>query len=473
MRKRVAILVTAVALGFGLIAVGTLSADEGAWQAGAARVDITPDEPLPMAGYRSRGNRPFQRVAQPLFARALVLRDGSGEPAVLVTLDLVGIPRAFGQRLAEACAQRYGVPTERFMVVCSHTHTGPAVYDRFAYLLGATEAQLQAIRRYLDRVFDRVMTAIGKALGETEPVSLAYGESTAGFAMNRRARRDGRVVLGVNRKGPVDRSVPVLWVRDGAGQPLAVVFGYACHCTTLTGESFEISGDFAGYAAETLEERFPGVTALFVTGCGGDANPYPRGNLALAKQHGASLARAVEATLSRRLKPVRGPLRAVRRTVPLRFAPGPSLEEFRRRAQGDPARYATRHARWILEVARRHGGQLPKEYPYTIQAWRFDEDLVMVALAGEVVVEYALNTKRRYGTQQQPVWVIAYANDVFAYIPTARMLEEGGYEPIGSMQSWGWHSIWAKDVEQRVLRGIAAALHELGAAPPDEKGNSR
>ncbi len=447
-----------------VVLVPMAAANDRTWSAGAAKVDITPEEPLPMAGYRSRRNRPFNRVVQPLFARVLALRDGTGAAALLVSLDLVGVPREFGLRLAKACAERYGVPVERFMVVCSHTHTGPAVYDRFAYLLGCTSEQRQAIERYMERVFGKVVAAAGDALRQMEPVSLHYGEARAGFAMNRRLRRGDRIVLGANRQGPVDHSVPVLWVRKADGRPLAVVFGYACHCTTLTGQSFEISGDFAGYAAEQLERLFPGTTALFVTGCGGDANPYPRGTLALAKEHGASLARAVESTLASELQPVRGPLRAVRREVRLRFAPGPSLDEFRKRAGGDPQDYNVRHARWILEVARRHGGRLPTEYPMTIQGWRFDNDLTVIALAGEVVVEYALNTKRKYATPEHPVWVIAYANDVFAYVPTKAMLKEGGYEPVGSMRSWGWHSTWADDVEERVMAGIDAVIRSLATA---------
>ena len=431
------------------------------WQAGAAKVDITPTEPLPMAGYASRGNRPFTGVEQPLYARALVVRHGDGPPAALVSLELVGISKQFAHRVLNQIEQRLGIPPQRVMIVCTHTHTGPAVYDRFKYLLGLTEDQAAAIDRYLDVLEHRIVAAVTQAANKLQPARLQYGQSVARFAMNRRARRNGRIVLGVNRQGPVDHSVPVLWVRRRDGAPLAVVYGYACHCTTLGGDYFRLCGDFAGYASEQLEGRFPGAVALFATGCGGDANPYPRLKLSMAKEHGNALARAVERTLGEKLRAVRGPLVCLRREISLRFAPGPSLEEYQQRAKGDPSNRRVRHARWILEVARRHGGKLPEQYPYTLQGWRFDDDLTVVALAGEVVVEYALQTKAKHGRPEHPVWVIAYANDVFAYIPTEKMFDEGGYEPVGSMLSWGWHSTWARDVERRVLRAIDALIQDL------------
>ncbi len=459
-----ALAVAGVCIGAGFLPASP--PQRAAWKAGAARVDITPAQPMPMAGYYSRGNRPFDKIVQPLNGKILVLRWGEGPPVVFITLDLVGVPRSFTDRLTADLRKRFGIPPERVCVATSHTHTGPAVHEQFRVLLGFTSEQWAAIERYLDHVHRQLVGAVGQALANARPAWLEYAVGTCRFAMNRRARRGGRIVLGVNPNGPVDHSVPGLWVLGAADRrPMAVLFGYACHCTTLGGDFFGICGDYAGYAQEQLEARFPGITACFVAGCGGDANPYPRGKLALARQHGQSLARAVESTLSGRRLPVRGPVAAVRRTVQLEFARVPDVADYARLAEKEPNSRRGKHARWMVELARRNGGQLPGTYPYLIQAFQFGDDLTFVGLAGEVVAEYGLNLKRRFaGNGQPPVWVAAYVNDVFAYIPTRQMLQEGGYEPVGSMISWGWHSVWADTVEEAVMKGAAQVIEELRGA---------
>ena len=68
--------------------------------------------------------------------------------------------------------------------------------------------------------------------------------------MNRREFTEKGVILGVNPRGPVDRSVPVLRVTNPDGKVLAVLFGAACHNTTLGPKDYRISGDFAGFAQE-------------------------------------------------------------------------------------------------------------------------------------------------------------------------------------------------------------------------------
>lgn len=452
--------------------------NESAWKAGAVTLDITPPVPLPLSGYHSRGNRPFVDVAQPLRARVLVLQWQSDRPVVFITVDLLGVPTAFTAAVKEDIARSFDIPADRVVIVASHTHSGPAIHEQFKTMLGFTEGQSRAIDQYVQHLERLLVGGVNAAMRTARAATLWYGEGTCRFAMNRRERRGDQIVLGVNPDGPVDHSVPVLWVRDATdGRPLAVLFGYACHCTTLGGDFFRICGDYAGYAQDTLEQRFPGLVPCFVTGCGGDANPYPRGTLALAREHGQSLARAVEATLADSLRLVCGPVYSKQSVIALAFSNAPPLEEFERRAR-TLSGWPGGHARWILEMARRNGGKLPETYPYQLQAFQFGNDLTFLAMAGEVVVEYGLNLKRRFlRPDGPPLWVAAYANDVFAYIPTARMLEEGGYEPVHSMAAWGWHTTWDRSVEERVLDAAAAlieAVRELHrAAVPDTTQHQR
>src|SRR5690606_23666179 len=107
-----------------------------------------------------------------------------------------------------------------------------------------------------------------------------------------------------NPDGPVDHDVPVLQVAGPDKKLKALLFGYACHSTTLS--FYQYCGDYSGFAQRNLEEAHPGATALFVQGCGADQNPYPRGELELCRQHGRALSNGVEAALQTIARPVHG-----------------------------------------------------------------------------------------------------------------------------------------------------------------------
>ena len=166
------------------------------------------------------------------------------------------------------------------------------------------------------------------------PARLSVGHGAVGFAVNRREPTPEGVKIGVNPAGPVDHDVPVLKVTGKDGSLRAVLFGYACHNTTLGGDFYRIGGDYAGYAQAELEKAHPGATALFVMLCGGDQNPNPRGTLDLAVRHGRRPGR-------------RGRPRARARPC-ARCAPDPH------RPRGGPARLRSPHARGV-----RGGGEEP------------------------------------------------------------------------------------------------------------------
>ncbi|HEY2252542.1 MAG TPA: hypothetical protein VGH74_15820, partial [Planctomycetaceae bacterium] len=209
-----------------------------------------------------------------------------------------------------------------------------------------------------------------------------------------------------------------------------------------------------GYAQEYFEESHPGTTALFLMGCGGDQNPYPRGTLELARQHGKTLALAIDAALLPKARPVRGPLRVALAEVPLEFAPPPSREELQRLVQSSN-KYEKRHAEVLLEELQEKG-KLPTNYPYLIQTAQFGSDLTLVALAGEVVVDYSLRLKRELSGSA--VWVAGYSNDVFAYVPTLRVLKEGGYEGGGAMLYTTLAGPFDPSVEERIIEKVHAML---------------
>lgn len=425
---------TAVA-GIGLASRGA-ALSPPAWQAGVATIDITPTRSLWMAGF-ARRTQPSQGVAMPLHAKALALKCGAQRTAVLVTVDLLGVTARLTDRVAALVQRRHRLRRSDLLVNASHTHCGPVVDEQLSVAYDLSPEQWAAIREYTDQLEDKLAAVIGNAIARLRPARLWYARDEAGFAANRR--------VALNPQGPVDRSVPVLRVDGSDGAPLAVVFGYACHNTTLQDTFVRYHGDYAGVAQAALEERHPGRTALFVAGCGADANPSPRGTLELVEAHGAALADAVDRALNA-ATPVEPSMRTSYGTVDLPFAGEAARERWRSQLKIDDV-YMRRHAALMNAVIAREG-RLPRAQPDPVQVWRF-ASLTLVALGGEVVVDYALRLASEY--PERRMWIAGYSNDVFGYVPSVRVLREGGYEGGDAMIYYGRPGPFTEQVEELIV----------------------
>lgn len=427
------------------------------WRAGLAKIRITPDKPIWMAGYADR-RKPSEGAIQDLYIKALAIEDAKGRRFVLVTSDLLGFPRALAESVGRQIETRVGLPRAQLMLTSSHTHTGPVLSQSLNGAYNLDAEQVAAVEKYNHELQEKVVRLVGDALKELAPARLSLGRSEAHFGVNRRVLGSNGYRIGVNPAGPVDPDVPVLAVESPDGRLCAVVFGYACHNTTLTGEFYRFSGDYSGYAQAALEQSHPGALALFVMGCGGDINPEPRSKLELAEQHGAALAQSVERGLQGARTPVRGRLRvAFDQNLKLAMAP-PSREELQARLS-DTNSARRRHAERMLARLDREG-RLMSEYPYTLQVVQFGKDLTWIALAGEVVVDYVLRLKRELGAGR--LWVTAYANDLFAYIPSERVLKEGGYEGGGAMIPYDLPGPFSPGVEEKIIRRVRELVRQAG-----------
>jgi len=282
--------------------------------------------------------------------------------------------------------------------------------------------------------------------------------------MNRRLPTERGFQNRPNPDGRVDHDVPVLRVDSPDDKLVAVLFGYACHSTTLS--FYQFCGDYPGFAQAYLEEAHPGTMALFMAGCGGDQNPQPRRTLELAEQHGRALANGVEAALVSRPRPVRGPIRAAIEEVTLQFAEPPAREELEKQADSKN-KYERRHAQALLGELEENG-QIRTTYPYLVQVVRFGDDLTLVAMAGEVVVDYSLRLKSELAGA--PVWVAGYSNDVFGYLPSRKVLEEGGYEGGDAMRYTTLPGPFAPSVEKLVVEKVHELFRKTSAQGGGESG---
>lgn len=435
-----------------LLTGGTLPAAEGAFKAGVASQVITPAESMWMAGYGNR-NKPAEGKLQDLYVKALALEDQAGHKLVLMTSDLVGLPRNLSEKVAREVEQRTGLPRECLLLTCSHTHCGPVVRNSLNDMYDMPPEQWRKVDAYTEQLRGWMVQTIVAAVADLKPARLALGKGTARFAVNRRQPTPHGIINGYNPTGPVDHEVPVLRVETPAGELRAVVFGYACHNTTL--QFYRWCGDYAGFAQADLEAKHPGARALFWIGCGADANPLPRSTVALCQKYGRELADAVEAVLGGPMTPVQGTFAARYALVDLPLDTPPTRDQLAADLLSKNGALRRRAARLIRTLQEK--GKIADNYPYyPVQVWRLGGQLLWVALGGEVVVDYDLRLKRELAGRRA-VWITGYANDVMAYIPSLRVLKEGGYEADSSMIYYGLPTRWAPPIEEKII----AKVHEL------------
>jgi hypothetical protein len=420
-----------------------------AWQAGAAKADITPTESVPLAGYGGK-TRMSQRVEHPIWLKALALKDDSGATSVLVTADLVGLSDRMIAVIAKSALEKHGIPRERLILNTSHNHSCPVTEDVLWLYYEFTPEEAAARDRYTQMVYARYEQVIGNAIAALVPAELAFEQGLAGVAVNRRRSRGPESrAFG----GQVDQDVPVITVKAG-NEIKAIMFGYSCHTTALGGLS--INGDYAGFAQLELEKSFPGSVALFVQNCGGDANPLPRIRgkdveaTELAGMYGRILAEAVRQVIAGTMKPLSGPVRAAMGETELFLQPGIPLDELKQRVPnltGMPKREFEHFIRQHEQL-----GSTPDRVKYPIQVWRFGSDFTFIALTGETVVDYSLKFKAAYGWNN--AWVCGYNNDLLSYVPSLRVLKEGGYEGVTGMFEYGHRAPYTETVEQQITTKV-------------------
>lgn len=388
---------------------------------GLARIDITPATQIRLSGYAARTSESVG-VQQKLWAKAISI--GRGEnTCVLITSDCTGLSAAMTSRVKRSLAKTTRISPVQVVLAASHTHSAPMISAYLENLFGSskypvTADQQERIDEYTKDLEKKLLQVALRAVRRQSPSLLFWGQGTAGFAKNRRTE-----------SGPVDHDLPVLKVADPNGAVRAIVVGYACHGTTLNPADNLVSGDWIGYAQHYIEDKFPGSMAMVVIGAGADSNPHPRGALIHAQQHGREITNEVERVIGGgNLIPIAGDSAARAGTIKLGFA----------KEDAEPL-------------------------PYTVQTWTLDDKLAMVFLEGEVVVDYALRLKKYFREHcgEEMLWVNAFCNSVPGYVPSERILNEGGYEADGSTFYYGLPGRFAAGLEDQIVGEVLRQLQDF------------
>ena len=437
---------------------GTVQAQ---FRAGVARKVITPTEPIWLSGYTNR-TRPSEGVLHDLWAKALALEDTQGERIVIVTVDLIGLPRDVSDEVAARVKEKHGLERRQLMLNASHNHYGPVVGENLKVMFDVAvnpndkQRMERRIIDYRNRLVDDLSEVVGAALADLSPATLAVGHGSVGFAINRRRRADR----------PVDHDVPVLKIASPDGRLRAVLFGYACHNTTLMDKCNSINGDYVGFAQIDLEKALPGTTAMFVQLCGGDQNPDPRGKLEQSAQYGKTLATEVQRVLAgSTIEPVHPTIRTAYEEVKLDLVHQDRAVFEQEAKSKDP--FHKHRAEAVLAAL--DAGRPIWQVAVPVQVLGFGDKLAMIALGGEVVVDYSLRLKHEY--PHADLIVAGYSNAVMCYIPSRRVLREGGYEPNESMVYYGQPGPFAESVEETLISTCHRLLAKIGTQAQNAGSN--
>ncbi len=433
-------------------------AEEALWKAGSESVVITPEENLWMAGYGGR-TAPADGKIHDLWLKVLVIEARDGHRGVIVSTDTLGIPQSIYNNVCAALKEKFNLERSQIMLNSSHTHCGPVLRGALHDIYPLKEEHLKQIAKYSDQLEEKLVKAVGTAIKKLEPATLWSGQGFTSFAVNRRNNKEAEVPkirLANELKGPVDHSVPVLAVKDKAGKLKTIVFGYACHNTTVGIQQW--CGDYAGFAQYDLEAMFPGVTAMFYIGCGADQNPIPRRTLELAKSYGSRLAHAVADTVRLPLVELDPELKTSIEIFDVKLGQVPTKEELEKLAAGNPNNYRVRWGTRLLKQLN-SGKPFITSYPFPVEVWKLGKNQLWITIGGEVVVDYALALKKDYGPN---TWIAGYSNDVMAYTPSVRVLREGGYEGATSMAVYGMPAYrWDEEIEDKIIESAKRQVKKV------------
>jgi hypothetical protein len=420
---------------------------------GTAKVDITPDKPMPLAGFAHR-HGDFEGINHPLHLKVWFFQQteasGQQRKALLVQADLIMWRTERMAAIYRHLEDRWGLPASSVILNASHTHSGPVLNDM----------QNPTSSDYVQMIEAKLFAGIDEACLKLEPVILERGAGDCRIGINRRKIVNGEMSMAPNPEGPIDQEVSVIRFRSKlTNETKGVLFHYTCHPTT-TDNKF-ISSEFPGVAMEHVEKAIGGgAIASYVQGCCGDIRPalikddaFFRGDDSDVLRLGKQLSDVVLHVLGMPMEELSpGLISSSSAEVMLPFEHVPSDEQLQAGSleQGLIGDWS----RKLLENPNRKCPGLP----LNMNLVTITDNLAFLAMNGEMSVEYGLFLKKLY--PWRGVLPLGYSNGIIAYVPTAAQLAEGGYEAKESVWYIGLPSPFAAEIEDLIREAAIRLLRE-------------
>jgi neutral ceramidase len=403
---------------------------------GIAQADISPPVGIPSAGFAGRG--PLNALHDPLYATALVVSDAA-RMAALISCDLLHLDRETVGDIRSEVQRRTDIAADHLTIACTHTHYGPDPFRADADPL---------VRAYRANLIYALAGAVEEAASKMQPAYLGIGWGTSTIGVNRREKLpDGRVILGQNLKGPIDRAVGVLRLDTPGGaqpeqrEPIASLINFQTHPVSQASQTRHISADFPGKACEIVE-TLTEAPCMYLQGASGNINAsimelsYEPART-LGTRLGCEVVRVWETIRS---KPATG-LRVLTTHVQLpRMRYGSrknaaalvdslraEVEKYRSQdASAGRLHWAERRLARAERALESWTTGVPLEpVEAELQAWRIG-DFALVAAPGEIFAQIGVQVKE--GSPFADTFFVGYANDSIGYIPVPEAYKDGGYE---------------------------------------------
>lgn len=423
---------------------------------GISKADITPQTPVFLAGFADRTHE-SEGVHDPLYAKAALLQ--ANKTLAIITLDLVGSDRSFIDGIKSALQDKFGLHHDEVLINFSHTHHAIAAR-------GPVQAEGGEFRRgsVIDFALlrDTLVSIVADCYAHLEEGQLLLARGTTKFGVSRRKLTEQGVQWKPTYDTEIDHDLFVLKLVDGKRQVKGIMYNYGCHPTSMSSDNYLISNDFPGKTNRVLEETYPGAAALFLQGCAGEVKPlkcalgdsFISCTFEQMEEAGAELAQAVVRLIEQSaFAPVQGPFKTTLTEATLRMeqtpadyfegiANNPAIGEVRRRGA----------ARKIEQIKK---GLTKERTSIYIGVWHLDDETRLIAMEGEISTEYAMLLKQLFPGGK--TIVLGYTNGVSFYVPTRKMIGEGGYEVDFHHLGGPYSGIFFPEIEDVIVGQIAKA----------------
>lgn len=412
--------------------------NSGTLHAGTSRIDITPSGNCMLGGFAGRDHG-CEGIHDHLYITALALSK-NGKCVVIISVDILALTNEQMDRIWALADKRLNLRRDQLFVNCSHTHAGPEIHPMFNHEVCPPGEVVDPDPVYIDKLIENILLSAGEALKNLKPAE-AFGEI-------------GETFIGINRRAPdkriykeqatgyenfpnpdreIDRSCPVLLFKDKKGEPLSLVFGAACHPTTMRYDNYLVSAEYPGVARRILEKDLGGAPALFLQGMAGDVKPrqvaegnsFRSGTFEDIEIVGKELATDVNAVIKKGLRPLEIRIETALKRVAIPFNKTWDKKTYEKFAEKDAVEYRRVWANYWLKKLRA-GEPIPESVDLTLSIVKLSPELRFAAVAGELLTDMGMKIKRQF--ENGNTLVLGYTNGEVAYITDAKTLKEGGYE---------------------------------------------
>ena len=414
-----------------------------------SKQSITPAWPVNMGGYAFRTEK-SKGVYEEIYSRCFLLDDGNGR-TLIVALDIVGLDREFVSKVKNKIEKAFGLKSEDILIHCTHSHSGPSTFP-FPTFFSKPE------KEYMDYLDQKIMVSVEKCMASTREGEVFVGSGETFIGMNRRWKTETGYMLKPNEKGSVDRNLTVLTVKNRRKEIEVVLFSCACHPTVMSYENLMISADYPGAACKYIEMLFPGCTAVFIQGAGADINPavvtadraYRKRYFSDVEFMGRIIANDVANIVRLGMENICISLMNMLENISL------PLDEFSENIFNDmlingnetQKEYAANIFRFMESKEKP-----AREVDFQVGIYQLSPKFRIAALEGEICHGYGAGIRSLFGKGM--TLVSGYSNGIISYIPTRKILMEGGYEAIANCSTYGLPACFEGNVEEVILKYFA------------------